>query len=139
MENPANTDPTGNGSQYTESESPVWQWWTNPLAGNDSNSIIDVSFDYGVGSGDTLTAHFWAVQGADATPDFEFITNNQGWINGNSGQNQDTPEFKAYNLLDGVNTPSNTGSITGNLMGTGTFNWSVDVSTLVRHPVLILG
>ena len=131
--NPANTDPTGNGSQWTESESPVWIWWTNPSAGSNSDTLLNVSFDYSVGSGDSLTAHLWAVQtGATPTTTNPWITNNQGWVNGNSGQNEDVSNggYDTFNLLDGDTTPDNPDNLSGALTGASTFNWQVDVSTL---------
>lgn len=123
---------TANTTSYVESETPVWQWWTNPVVGS-SETTLEVSFDYGTDGADTLTAHFWAVQnGATPTTSSNFITNNQGWINGNSGQNQDVSVggYDTFNLLDGDTTPDGIDHITGHLNGTGTFTWSVDVSTL---------
>jgi len=126
-------NPTANTTSYVESETPAWIWLTNPLLGPTSDQLINVSFDYSTNGGDTLTAHFWAVQaGGTPTTGNQFITNNQGWINGNSGQNVDLSNggYDTFNLVDGDTTPDNADHITGHLSGTGTFNWSVDVSTL---------
>lgn len=80
-----------------------------------------------------MTVHFWAVQsGGTATTTNAWITNNQGWINGNSGQNEDISAggYDTFNLLDGDTTPDGVDSISGSLTGSGTFDWSIDVSTL---------
>ncbi len=126
-------NPTADTDSYVQSETPAWQWLTNPLAGSTTDKTINVSFDYETFGSDTLTAHFWAVQaGATPTTTNAFITNNQGWANGNSGQNVDVSAggYDTFNLLDGDTTPDNADHITGQLNGTGTFNWSIDVSTL---------
>ena len=140
LENPANTDPTGNGSQYTESETPVWQWWTNPVAGNSAATQLSLSFDYGTGTGDSLTAHLWAVQTGGASGTQSFITNNQGWTNGNSGQNQTSSSagYTPHNLFDGSNAPS-TSSVSGALTGAGTFSQTFNLSTLGIPGVSTLG
>jgi hypothetical protein len=93
---------------------------------------VQVSFDYIVGAGDTLTAHFWAAQTGGVAGTVSWITNNQGWLNGNSGQNEDVSSggYDTFNLLDGDTTPDGVDHITGALTGSGTFTWSVDVSTL---------
>ena len=120
MENPVDYAPT-NGGQYVESESPLWQWWTNTET-NSTVPALHVAFDYGVGAGDTLTCHFWAVQTGGPSGSVNFISNNEGWINGNSGQNKTSSSggHVPYNLLDGANPPGNTGYI-ASLAGTGTF------------------
>lgn len=125
--NPTASAPTGSG--YTESESPVWNWWTNPDGSN--NTHIDVCFDYDVGAGDTLHFHFWGVQAGGAAGSNTYITNPQAWQNGNSGQNQVTSAggYTPYNLLDGSNQPTN-GSITGALSGAGTYVGSIDIASL---------
>jgi len=140
LENPASTDPAGNGSQYTESESPAWQWWTNPMAGSSSATSLSLSFDYGTGTGDTLTAHLWAVQTNGVSGANAYITNNQGWINGNSGQNQvsSAAGYTPYNLLNASNAPSNA-SVSGALTGAGTFNGAFDLSTLGIPGVSTVG
>jgi hypothetical protein len=224
LENPANVDPTGIGSRYTESECPVWQWWTNPEPAS-SRAGLQLSLDYGVGAGDTLTVHLWAVQEVDVavtgattidavnpnqltrasgsflsdgfvvgheirltagfasnpndktytitaisgdgatitvnangttlpflvteagTGDEEvdcvgpgWITNNQGWINGNSGQNQDKSlNYDTFNLLDGDTTPDGADHISGALTGTNTFEWTLYLNNISIPGVATVG
>ena len=140
LENPANIDPTGNGSQYTESESPVWQWWSNPDAGSNAETKISLSFDFGTGSGDALHAHLWVVQSGGAAGAQSFITNNEGWANGNSGQNQVSSAggFVPFNLLNGSNAPAN-GSVSGALTGTDTYTALFDLGALGIPGVSTVG
>ena len=138
MENAVDYVPT-NGGQYVESESPLWQWWTNTET-NSTTPALRVAFDYGVGSGDTLTCHFWAVQTGGPTGSANYISNNEGWLNGNSGQNQasSTNGYVPYNLLDGANPPGNTGHI-ASLTGTGTFEQVIHPGDLGIPGVAALG
>ena len=91
-----------------------------------------LAFDYNVGAGDTLFAHFWAVQTGGVAGGNNFISNHQGWQNGNSGQNQTSSSGGnvPFNLLDGANAPTNGGNITGALTGSGTFSLSIDLPSL---------
>jgi len=138
MENPVDYAPT-NGGQYVESESPLWQWWSNTET-NSTVSSLRVEFDYGVGSGDTLTCHFWAVQTDGPTGSDNFISNNEGWSNGNSGQNKTSSSggYVPYNLLDGENPPGNSGYL-GSLTGTGTFEEVIHLGDLGIDGVSVLG
>ena len=131
-------NPTANTTSYVESETPVWQLWTNP-APSSIRRRLRVTFDYSVGTSDTLTAHFWAVQdGGDGSP--SFISNNQGWGNGNSAQNESvSANYTIYNLLDGASAPASAGSITGALTGTGTFVGEIDLNTLGISGVTTVG
>lgn len=132
-------NPTADTVSYVQSETPAYQWWTNPLAGNSDATTLKVTFDYNTGTGDTLTAHFWAAQNGGGGTN-SWITNNQGWSNGNSGQNQDQSQnYDTFNLLDGDTTPDGGDHITGALTGTGTFTWTVDVSTLGISGVSTVG
>lgn len=132
-------NPTADTVSYVQSETPAYQWWTNPLAGISDATTLEITFDYDVGSGDTLTAHFWAAQNGGVGTN-SWITNNQGWSNGNSGQNQDQSQnYDTFNLLDGDTTPDGGDHITGALTGTGTFTWTVDVSTLGIPGVSTVG
>ena len=81
------------------------------------------------------------MQTGGAAGSVSWITNNQGWINGNSGQNEDTSSggYDTFNLLDGDTTPDNVDSITGQLSGTGTFTLTIDVSTLGIAGVSTVG
>ena len=125
---------------YVRGETPAYNWFTNPIVG-DTRTKMTISFDYSTSGSDTLTAHFWAVQTGGAAGSVSWITNNQGWINGNSGQNEDTSSggYDTFNLLDGDTTPDNTDSITGQLSGTGTFTLTIDVSTLGIAGVSTVG
>ena len=138
MENPVATVPT-NAGQYVESESPLWQWWSNTET-NSAASSLSVAFDYGVGAGDTLTCHFWAVQTGGPTGSVNFISNNEGWINGNSGQNQTSSSggYLPYSLLDGANPPGNTGYLVS-LTGTGTAEQEIALGDLGIPGVASLG
>ena len=127
---------------YSAGETPVYQWWTNPET-NSNRRFVRVSFDYGVGAGsnDVLTCHFWAVQtGGIPSSTATFISNNQGWDNGTSGQNVGTSTngYTSYNLSNGSNPPS-TGSISGHLTGTNTFVWEIDVASLGISGVSTVG
>ena len=126
---------------YVRGETPAYNWFTNPLAGSSNATTMTISFDYNTSGSDTLTAHFWAVQTGGAAGSFPWITNNQGWINGNSGQNEDTSSggYDTFNLLDGDTTPDATDSITGQLSGTGTFTLTIAVSTLGVPGVSTVG
>ncbi|MEM7456103.1 MAG: PEP-CTERM sorting domain-containing protein [Planctomycetota bacterium] len=123
-------NPSTNTTNYTEGETPVWNWFSNPASTNPSLGVR-VMFDYGVASGDTLHMHLWAVQSGGAPGSNGFITNNQGWLNGNSGQNQVTSAagYTPYNLLDGSNAPS-TSSLTGALTGDGMVDITLDINAL---------
>ena len=126
---------------YSAGETPAYHWWTNPET-NSTRRYLRVSFDYGVGAGsnDTLTCHFWAAQDGGATGAASFISNNQGWQNGNSGQNQDKSlNYDTFNLLNGDTTPDNAAHISGHLTGTGTFVWEVDVASLGIPGVTTVG
>ena len=125
---------------YVRGETPAYNWFTNPIVG-DTRTKMTISFDYFTDGSDTLTAHFWAVQTGGAAGSVSWITNNQGWINGNSGQNEDTSSggYDTFNLLDGDTTPDNVDSITGQLSGTGTFTLTIDVSTLGIAGVSTVG
>lgn len=125
---------------YVRGETPAYNWFTNPIVG-DTRTKMTISFDYFTDGSDTLTAHFWAVQTGGAAGSVSWITNNQGWINGNSGQNEDTSSggYDTFNLLDGDTTPDNVDSITGQLSGTGTFTLTIDVSTLGIPGVSTVG
>lgn len=125
---------------YVRGETPAYNWFTNPIVG-DTRTKMTISFDYSTSGSDTLTAHFWAVQTGGAAGSVSWITNNQGWINGNSGQNEDTSSggYDTFNLLDGDTTPDATDSITGQLSGTGTFTLTIDVSTLGIAGVSTVG
>jgi hypothetical protein len=138
MENPVNYAPT-NGGQYVESESPLWQWWTNTET-NSTVPSLRIEFDYGVGSGDTLTFHFWAVQTDGPTGADNFISNNEGWSNGNSGQNKTSSSggHVPYNLLDGANPPGNSGYL-GSLTGSGSFEQVIDLGDLGIAGVSTVG
>lgn len=69
-----------------------------------------------------------------------FISNNQGWANGNSGQNQNKSlNYDTFNLLNGDTTPDNTAHISGHLTGTGTFVWEMDVASLGIPGVATVG
>lgn len=126
-------------TNYAAGECPATKWWTNP-APSSNRRRLRVSFDYGVGAGDTLTCHFWAVQEGGATGTASFISNNQGWANGNSGQNQDKSlNYDTFNLLNGDTTPDDGGHISGHLTGTGTFVWDVDVASLGISNVATVG
>jgi len=125
---------------YVAGESPAWIWWTNPDT-TSTDTIIEVEFDWGTDGADTLAAHFWAPQ-SGGTGSNAFITNNQGWANAGSNQNQTSSAgFTPYSLADGSNapTPGVAGSISGSLNGTGTFTWTVDVSTLGIAGVSTVG
>lgn len=124
-------NPTTNTTSYVNGETPTFNWFTNPIVG-DTRTKMTISFDYSTSGSDTLTAHFWAVQEDGTIGANSFITNNQGWINGNSAQNQNTSSggYDTFNLLDGDTTPDNPDHITGLLNGTGTFTLTIDVSTL---------
>ena len=138
MENPVDYVPT-NGGQYVESESPLWQWWTNTET-NSAAPSLSVAFDYGVGSGDSLTCHLWAVQAGGATGAVNYISNNEGWFDGNSGQNQTSSSggYVPYNLLDGANPPGNAGAI-ASLTGTGAFERVVHLDDLSIPDVATVG
>jgi|GEM_PF-3193274 len=126
---------------YVRGETPAYNWFTNPIVG-DTRTKMTISFDYSTSGSDTLTAHFWAVQtGGTPTTTNSWITNNQGWINGNSGQNENVSNggYDTFNLLDGDTTPDATDSITGQLSGTGTFTLTIDVSTLGIAGVSTVG
>jgi len=133
-------NPSVNTTYYSASETPAWQWWTNPDT-NSRSTTLTVSFDYATDGADTLTAHFWAVQTGGAAGANSFISNNQGWANGNSGQNQDTTSggYDTFNLLDGDTTPDNGDHITGHLNGSGTFTMTIDVSALGIADVTTVG
>lgn len=133
-------NPTTTTTSYVEGESPAYKWFTNPIVG-DTRTKMTISFDYSTSGSDTLTAHFWAVQTGGAAGSNSWITNNQGWFDGNSGQNEDTSSggYDTFNLLDGDTTPDNTDSITGQLSGTGTFTLTIDVSTLGIAGVSTVG
>ena len=111
-----------------------------PIVG-DTRTKMTISFDYSTSGSDTLTAHFWAVQTGGAAGSNSWITNNQGWSNGNSNQNEDISSggYDTFNLLDGDTTPDATDSITGQLSGTGTFTLTIDVSTLGIAGVSTVG
>ncbi len=127
---------------YSAGETPAWQWWTNPET-NSARRYVRVSFNYGTSavSNDTLTCHFWAVQEGGATGTASFISNNQGWANGNSGQNEDTTSggYDTFNLLNGDTTPDGDDHISGHLTGTNTFVWEVDVASLGIPDVTTVG
>ena len=134
-------DPSTRTDYYSAGETPAYHWWTNPET-NSTRRRLHVTFDYGVdaGSNDTLTCHFWAVQEGGATGTASFISNNQGWANGNSGQNQDKSlNYDTFNLLNGDTTPDDGGHISGHLTGTGTFVWDVDVASLGISNVATVG
>ncbi len=125
-------NPTASGADhYIAGESPVWQWFSNSASGSSSDTNIKIDFDYGVGTGDSLTMHFWAVQSGGVAGTNSFITNNQGWSNGNSSQNQVSSSvgYTPYNLLDGSNAPT-TSSLSGALTGTGSYSGTVDLGSL---------
>ncbi len=135
-------NPSTRTDYYSAGETPAHLWWTNP-ATNSARRSLRVSFDYGVSaiSNDTLTCHFWAVQEGGSTGANSFISNNQGWQNGNSGQNQDTTSggYDTFNLLDGDTTPDSPDHISGHLTGTNTFVWEVDVANLGIPGVATVG
>jgi len=135
LENPATrTD------YYSAGETPAWLWWTNPDT-DSSATTLTISFDYATDGSDTLTAHFWAVQTGGAAGTQNFISNNQGWNDGKSGQNQNTTSggYDTFNLLDGDTTPDTVDHITGHLSGTGTFTLTIDVSELGIAGVTTVG
>lgn len=139
--NTATVDPTGQpNGRYTESESPVWQWFTNPLAGSANETSLNIEFDYSTDGADAVFFHIWAVQSGGPTGSNGFITNIQGWVNGNSGQNQSSSSggYVPYNLTNGSNQPSN-GSLSGALNGTGSYQTSIDISTLSIPGVTSIG
>jgi len=134
-------NPSTRTDYYSAGETPAYQWWTNP-ATNSAKPSVRVSFNYGTSavSNDTLTCHFWAVQEGGATGTASFISNNQGWQNGNSGQNQDKSlNYDTFNLLDGDTTPDNPDHISGHLTGTNTFVWEVDLAGLGIPGVTTVG
>ncbi len=133
-------NPSVNTTYYSAGETPAWQWWTNPGTGS-SATTLTISFDYATDGSDTLTAHFWAVQTGGSAGTYNFISNNQGWNNGNSGQNQDTTSggYDTFNLLDGDTTPDTVDHITGQLNGSGTFTLTIDVSALGIAGVWTVG
>ena len=135
-------NPSTRTDYYSAGETPAYRWWTNPET-NSTKRFVRVSFNYGVSavSNDTLTCHFWAVQEGGSTGTYSFISNNQGWANGNSGQNQDTTSggYDTFNLLNGDTTPDNAAHISGHLTGTNTFVWEVDVGSLGIPGVATVG
>ena len=125
---------------YIEGEAPAWQWWSNPEVASRSTTLT-ISFDYSTDGADIVTAHFWAVQTGGVSGTENFISNIEGWNNGNSGQNQDTTSgnYDTFNLLDGDTTPDNIDHITGQLNGSGTFTMTIDVSALGIPGVTTVG
>ena len=109
----------------------------NPIAFEPS------AFDYAVGTGasDTLTCHFWAVQTNGPAGAANYISNIEGWQNGNSGGNiaSTTNGYASYNLLDAANPPGGGDSISGPLAGSGTFEWQVDLLRLGIPDVTTVG
>ena len=133
-----NNDATQTDS-YVRGETPAYNWFTNPIVG-DIRTKMTISFDYSTSGSDTLTAHLWAAQnGGDGAP--SWITNNQGWINGDNNQNEgQSANYDNYNLANGDQVPFGpTPSISGALSGTGTFTLTIDVSTLGIPGVSTVG
>jgi len=138
LQNPTSVAPTG--TDYTASESPAYNWFTNPEAGTSTNTLVTFSFDYDIGVGDSLSAHLWAVEGGGtpAAGASSWIGNNQGWINAMNGQNgsssgspTSTGGYTPYNLTDGdVLSFGADPGISPILTGTGTFTTTIDISTL---------
>jgi len=142
LENADNTAEDANWQAAVPSESQVAQVWSNP--GSDSTSRrLTLSFDYNVGSGDTLYAHFWAVTG---TSDFdgEFISNMEGTMNGSvDGAGGNSAELTEYNLKDGESSATQIGlvsdAISGALTGSGSFTTTVDIAALGIPGVSTVG
>jgi hypothetical protein len=113
----------------TAAEAAVFQFFSNGAA---SDTHIDFSFDYSVGSGDTLYAHLWGCTGISDL-DGQFISNIEASHGGavwNEEGNSD--ELDVFNLKDGA-TSFNGGSdtaIAGPLTGSGTFSARIDVQGL---------
>ncbi len=87
-----------------------------------------------------MTCHLWAVQAGGATGAENYISNNEGWSGGNSGQNQTSSlgGYVPYNLLDGANPPGNAGAI-ASLTGTGAFERVVRLDDLSSPGVATVG
>ncbi len=87
-----------------------------------------------------MTCHLWAVQAGGATGAENYISNNEGWSGGNSGQNQTSSlgGYVPYNLLDGANPPGNAGAI-ASLTGTGAFERVVRLDDLSIPGVATVG
>lgn len=124
---------TNNTTSYVESETPAWQWFSNPGAGSNTDTFINISFDYGTDAADTLTVHFWAVQAGETPGSNSWITNNQGWQNGGSSQNETVSSGgnASYDLNTGAAVASGGNTYLGTpLNGTGTFNATINLNTL---------
>jgi len=135
-------NPATQTDSYVRGETPTYNWFTNPEAGSSSSENLYLSFNYGTAGADTLTMHFWAVQtGGTPTTTKTWITNNQGWSNGNSNQNEDVSNggYDTFNLLDGDTTPDGVDSITGQLNGTGNFLLTINVADLGIPGVSTVG
>lgn len=123
------------------SETPLAQLWSNPSPGN-ADEQITLSFDYGVGAGDSLYAHFWAVTGT-SDDDGEFISNIEAASNGAiDGGGGNSAELTEYNLLNGNGSATKglaSDSISGLLTGTGTYSTTINVSALSIPGVSSVG
>ena len=133
IENPANVAPSGSSSQYTESESPVWQWWTNPAPG-----VPDVA------------AHAWhaITMWGLATP--SQCTSELPGASSPASKSGSMIEavrtnLRAYrdtttcNLPKGANPSTITASISDALTETGTFKWSFALASLVIPCIKTVG
>ena len=142
LENADNTAEDSDWTQGVPSESPVVNFWSNPLAG-DTRNRMTISFDYNVGAGDTLYVHLWAVDGT-SDGDGEFISNMEGNINGNvDGSGGNSAELTEYNLLDGSSAGTKglaANAISGALTGSGTFDYTIeDIAALGMGGISNLG
>ena len=125
---------SGSGYPTTQpSETPLSQIVSNPDP-SDTRTVIEYSFDYSVGAGDSLYAYLWAVTGT-SDDDGEFISNIEAGTNGNiDGNGGNSVELTEYNLLNGESSATGIGatgdSISGLLTGSGKFFISIDVASL---------
>ncbi|WP_018969817.1 PEP-CTERM sorting domain-containing protein [Rubritalea marina] len=133
---------TNDTTSYVQGETPAWKWFSNVSTGANTDTLINLQFDYATEGADTLTVHFWAVQSGVTPGSNSWITNNQGWNNGNSNQNETASSggYAPYDLNTGAVIPNSGATYFGSpLNGTGTFNATINLSTLGMSGVSDVG
>lgn len=120
---------TGGYPVATPAEGSLWQIVSHFAA--DESPNVQISFDYDVGSNDTLYVHLWGYVATTNGLDGNYFGNPQGGNGGLSSQSEKNAGLVAYSLKDGSPDPAlgaNAAQALVALTGSGTYSNSIKVA-----------